>query len=98
MKIIYDLLFIIIKIKEDNKELRTTYTKEFDRMQHFTDTLIVKQKDDSERQRLQHREVHLRPFSYFYYHNNTETKNYLCRCSQTCLLPTEAILKLSKIR
>eukprot|EP01035_Chromulina_nebulosa_P024435 gene24435-31820_t len=47
----------IEKIKEDNKELRTTYTKEFDRMQHFTDALIVKQKDDSERQRLQHREV-----------------------------------------
>lgn len=92
-----NLLFVIIKIKEDNKELRTTYTKEFDRMQHFTDALIVKQKDDSERQRLQHREVHLRPFSYFYYHNNMETK-YLCRCSRTCLLLTEAILRLSKIR
>ena len=37
--------------------MRNTYAKEFDRMQQFTDALITKQKEDSERQRLQHREV-----------------------------------------
>jgi len=45
-------------MKEDNRELQSAYTKEFDRMQHFTDSLIAKQKEDIERQRLQNREVH----------------------------------------
>lgn len=37
--------------------MRITYGKEFERMQHFTDALVAKHKEEAEKQRLQHREV-----------------------------------------